>query len=125
MKTPQIITISSGDCITNKTKNEGKKGINMEANSNNNGLAVFNNPEFGRVRVVMKDDEPWFVAKDVAEALGYSRTEQAIKNHCKHVELFKPLESRGLEISPFGANIIPKSDIYRLKEQPNSFRTKI
>lgn len=34
------------------------------------GLTVFENPEFGRVRVVERDGEPWFVAKDVCEILG-------------------------------------------------------
>ncbi|MCD7783578.1 MAG: phage antirepressor KilAC domain-containing protein [Firmicutes bacterium] len=39
-----------------------------------NGLQVFENEKFGRVRVVTRDNEPWFVAKDVAEALGYSES---------------------------------------------------
>lgn len=36
-----------------------------------NELQIFNNPEFGSVRVITKDNEPWFVASDVAKALGY------------------------------------------------------
>lgn len=36
-------------------------------------LKIFNNPEFGQVRIVEKDGEPWFVGKDVAEILGYSK----------------------------------------------------
>lgn len=39
-----------------------------------NGLQIFENEKFGKVRVVMRDSEPWFVAKDVANALGYSST---------------------------------------------------
>ena len=35
------------------------------------GLKIFEKPEFGSVRVVEKDGDPWFVAKDVCEALGY------------------------------------------------------
>ena len=42
---------------------------------------VFENPTFGRVRTVEVDNEPWFVGKDVAEALGYSDTDKAIRNH--------------------------------------------
>ena len=34
-----------------------------------NELQIFNNPEFGKVRTIEKDGEPWFVGKDVAEAL--------------------------------------------------------
>ena len=44
-------------------------------------VQIFNNPEFGYVRVVMKDGEPWFVGKDVAEALGYERATKAIQDH--------------------------------------------
>ena len=46
-----------------------------------NELKVFENPTFGRVRTVEVDNEPWFVGKDVAEALGYSDTDKAIRNH--------------------------------------------
>ena len=44
-------------------------------------LQVFNNAEFGSVRSIMVNDEPYFVGKDVAEILGYSRTADAIKVH--------------------------------------------
>lgn len=37
-------------------------------------VKVFENTAFGNVRIVMQDGEPWFVAKDVAEALGYAST---------------------------------------------------
>lgn len=44
-------------------------------------VQIFNNPEFRDVRVVMQDGEPWFVGKDVAEALGYERATKAIQDH--------------------------------------------
>ena len=34
-------------------------------------LQIFNNEEFGSVRTITKDNEPWFIASDVAKALGY------------------------------------------------------
>ena len=43
-----------------------------------NELQIFNNEEFGTVRTVTIDNEPWFVGKDVAEALGYKNTRQAL-----------------------------------------------
>ena len=46
-----------------------------------NELKIFENPDFGQVRMVMIEDNPYFVGKDVAEALGYSKTENAIANH--------------------------------------------
>lgn len=44
-------------------------------------LQIFNNPEFGAVRTIEKDGEPWFVGKDVAGALGYSKERNAIATH--------------------------------------------
>ena len=44
-------------------------------------LQVFSNAEFGSVRSIMVNNEPYFVGKDVAEILGYSRTADAIKVH--------------------------------------------
>ena len=44
-------------------------------------LQIFKNEEFGEVRTVTIDNEPWFVGKDVATALGYERTADAIRQH--------------------------------------------
>lgn len=44
-------------------------------------IQIFNNPEFGQVRTVVIDDEPWFVGKDVATALGYENTQKALRDH--------------------------------------------
>lgn len=46
-----------------------------------NDIQTFNNPEFGSVRTVTIDSEPWLVGKDVAQVLGYSDTAQAIRKH--------------------------------------------
>ena len=65
------------------------------------------------VRVVEYDGEPWFVAKDVAEALGYAKPENVIARHCKKVTT-TPKRGGGF------MNIIPESDVYRLV-----FRSKL
>lgn len=44
-------------------------------------LQIFNNEEFGQVRTVLIDNEPYFVGKDVAVALGYAKPENAISTH--------------------------------------------
>lgn len=44
-------------------------------------IQIFNNVQFGQVRVITKDGEPWFVGKDIAEVLGYSNTAKAIRDH--------------------------------------------
>lgn len=46
-----------------------------------NNLQIFNSEEFGEIRTVTIDGEPWFVGKDVAESLGYSNTRDAISKH--------------------------------------------
>ena len=44
-------------------------------------VQVFNNEEFGEVRSITIDGEPWFVGKDIAVALGYSNSSKAVITH--------------------------------------------
>ena len=44
-------------------------------------LMVFSSPEFGQIRTVEIGGEPWLVGKDVAKALGYSNTKDALAKH--------------------------------------------
>lgn len=44
-------------------------------------LMIFSNPEFGEIRTVEINGEPWFVGKDVAVALGYENPARAIRSH--------------------------------------------
>ena len=46
-----------------------------------NDLQIFSNPEFGQVRTVELNGQPWLVGKDVAEALGYKNTKDALERH--------------------------------------------
>lgn len=46
-----------------------------------NEIQIFNNPESGEIRTLTIDGEPWFVGKDVAEALGYGAPKNAIPSH--------------------------------------------
>lgn len=46
-----------------------------------NELQIFNSEEFGEVRTVTIDNEPWFVGKDVAMALGYTNPQKAVRDH--------------------------------------------
>lgn len=48
----------------------------MESN-----IEIFESPEFGKVRTIVINDEPWFVGKDVAMALGYTNPQKAIRDH--------------------------------------------
>ncbi|MCD8490651.1 MAG: hypothetical protein LRY51_01410, partial [Geovibrio sp.] len=74
-------------------------------------LSTFQHEKFGEIRT-MKDEkgEPWFVAKEVAVALGYTNPQKAIRDHCKGVnETFTPSKG-GNQLT----KIIPESDLYRL-----------
>ena len=46
-----------------------------------NQLQLFNVEEFGNVRFIIIDNEPWFAGKDIATALGYKDTDKAIRQH--------------------------------------------
>lgn len=46
-----------------------------------NNLEVFKNEEFGEVRTITIDDEPYFVGKDVALILGYTNPQKALRDH--------------------------------------------
>lgn len=46
-----------------------------------NEVKIFSNEEFGQIRSIMIDGEPWFVGKDVAAALGYEKERNAIQKH--------------------------------------------
>lgn len=75
-------------------------------------LQIFNNEEFGNIRTLTIDDEPWFVGKDVALALKYSNTKDALK---KHVD---SEDKRGSQIATPGGiqilTIINESGLYSL-----------
>ena len=77
-----------------------------------NELMVFNNPEFGKIRTVEVKGEPWLVGKDVALALGYSNTKDALSRHVD------PEDRRGSRIpTPSGEQemtIINESGLYSL-----------
>lgn len=77
-----------------------------------NDIQIFNNPEFGEIRTIDQNGEPWFVGKDVAQALGYKDTVNAIKSHVDEQD------KRGWQITtPSGeqrATIINESGLYSL-----------
>ena len=46
-----------------------------------NEIQIFNSTEFGNIRTVTIDNEPWLSGKDVAKALGYKNTKDAVLTH--------------------------------------------
>lgn len=46
-----------------------------------NGLQIFENPEFGKIRTLEMEGTPWLVGRDVAQVLGYAKPQNAIATH--------------------------------------------
>lgn len=80
-----------------------------------NKLEVFTNDEFGSVRTLTIDGEPWFVGKDVAVALGYSNASKAVIHHVddfdKKIEML-PTSQNGKTVGK--TYIINESGLYSL-----------
>ena len=76
-----------------------------------NELQVFKNEKFGTVRTITENGRTLFCAKDVATALGYKDTTNAIKQHCRGVVKHHLIDSLGRAQE---TNFIPEGDIYRL-----------
>lgn len=74
-------------------------------------LQIFENEEFGRVRIIEIDDKPYFVANDVARALGYTNPSKATNDHCKNAVMSRGNDSLGREQE---FKFIPEGDVYRL-----------
>lgn len=75
-----------------------------------NELQIFNSEEFGEIRTIEIDGKPYFVANDVARALGYKRPADAVTAHCKGSVKHRHLTDGGEQ----ELKVIPEGDIYRL-----------
>ena len=78
-----------------------------------NELEIFSNPEFGQIRAMEINGEPYFVGKDVAEALGYEKPRNAIAQHVDPDDALKQglTDSLGREQE---AIFISESGVYAL-----------
>jgi len=79
-------------------------------------IQVFNNPEFGEIRAVDLNGEPWFVGKDVAERLGYANPNEALTDHVDDEDKLnsKTLSSFSLNIGQRGGWLVNESGLYSL-----------
>ena len=75
-----------------------------------NKMAVFNNREFGSIRVIEENGNYLFCGFDVAKALGYAKPRNAINTHCKGALKRGALTEGGVQELTF----IPEGDVYRL-----------
>ena len=93
------------------------------AGASENGMRVFNNPEFGSVRTVIINGEIWFVGNDVAKCLGYKYPANAIQDHVDDEDkmVIQLSDIQDMDISPLPAHmkgskitIINESGLYSL-----------
>lgn len=94
-----------------------------------NELQIFESPEFGQVRTVVIENEPWFVGKDVANILGYANTKDAISSHVEEDDktIIQRSENTTLEIPNRGLTFINESGLYSLifsSKLPNAKKFK-
>lgn len=81
-----------------------------------NKLQVFENAEFGKVRTMVIDNEPWFVGKDVAEILSYKDTKHAVLDHVDDDDRInsKTQGQNAPELGQRGGWLINESGLYSL-----------
>ncbi len=74
-------------------------------------IVVFDNQEFGTIRTMEINGQPYWVAKDVTKALGYSQCHVAVRRHCYDRSKRTVTDAMG---RPQETYIIPESDLYHL-----------
>ena len=82
-----------------------------------NELKIFENAEFGQVRTVTIDNEPWFAGFDVADALGYKNQSDAIAKHVEDEDKQTVLKSQITTLAYIpnrGLTFVNESGLYAL-----------
>lgn len=92
-------------------------------------MKIYENSEFGSVRILSLDGIPYFVGKDVAEILGYSNTKDAISVHVDEEDkrVIQRSENTTFEIPNRGLTVINESGMYSLvlsSKLPNARKFK-
>ena len=96
---------------------EDAKQLNMEDMMDNKSkLQVFSNKEFGQIRTILIKNEIWFVARDIALALGYVNPKDAVLKHVDEEDrkILQRSQSTTFEVPSRGLTIINESGVYAL-----------
>lgn len=84
----------------------------------NTSIQTFQNSDFGSIRTLTINDEPWFVGKDVAEILGYERPTKSVVDHVDEDDRLmldgKTQSQFGIELGQRGGWLINESGLYSL-----------
>ena len=78
-----------------------------------NELKLFNNPDFGEIRALELDGQPWFIGSDVATALGYSNPRKALADHIDEADKNTVTIRDGIQGNP-NKTVINESGLYSL-----------
>lgn len=85
---------------------------------NTNKIAIFTSEEFGQIRTIEMNGEPWFVGKDVAEALGYQNGSRDINTHVseddRKILTAQNYQNGTFKIPSRGLIVINESGLYAL-----------
>lgn len=77
-----------------------------------NNIKIFNSPDFGQIRTIQQNGEPWFVGKDVADILGYQNGSRDVNRHVDEDD--RQNYQNGTFESNRGLTIINESGLYSL-----------
>ncbi len=80
-------------------------------------VQLFNNPQFGDIRVILDGNNPLFVANDIAKSLGYTNPRKAVADHCKS----RGVTKRDIPINGVNQTVtfIDEANLYRLVMRSN------
>lgn len=88
-------------------------------------IKIFENEKFGSIRTIIKNEDFYFSATDVAVALGYSNPRDAVRIHCKGVNAVNIPTNGGKQM----VNFITEEDVYclimRSKNSSYSYKTEL
>lgn len=87
--------------------------VNLTPDNSENVVREFSSSEFGTVRVVLVNGDPWFVGKDAAEILGYGNTRDAIARHVDEEDRISVAIHDGIKGNP-NSVVINESGLYSL-----------
>ena len=81
-----------------------------------NNMLIKTNEMFGDLRIVMVDNDPWFIGKDVAEVLGYSNASKAVIKHVDDEDKIKEMiaHSQNGNVVKTQTTLINESGLYSL-----------
>jgi len=99
--------------MKNQTNNKAADRQSVSNHSASTQLQIFEHNNFGRIRTITIDGEPWFVGKDVSDALGYVNTRKALLDHVDEADRNTVTIRDGIPGNP-NKTIINESGLYSL-----------